>query len=148
MDFDSLEDFIKYEKSMIERSAKISMDKLKEKAKQIVEDKIYGAFEPTVYDRMGLLTENFELEYEWQGDTYICTLKVSGEEHPYNSTWNGKAYPFDEIINYYFAEGHGWGKGSNRPAVDALKLTQEEMIETGKAMKILLEELKKYFDIE
>jgi len=147
-DFDSIESFIREAKKQIENTMKKEMlPALKEKAQEIVITKIYSAYTPKIYERTNELIEAFEIECKWEGDTCWGILKVKEDLHSDNPTWKGQIYPLDEIINYYFAEGHGWGEGTNRPAVDTLALTNEEMIETGEALRIIYDELKKHFDI-
>lgn len=145
--YNSIDDFIANAKKKVEESIISVLPKLKERAEDIVIEKIYGAYEPTVYYRVGQLLQAFDIKVEWHGNECVGILFVKDITHAPNPTWNGEEYTLDEIINEYFAEGHGWGKGSNRPAVDVMKLTNEEMIETGKALQLLLNELKKYFDI-
>jgi hypothetical protein len=146
--FNSIEDFIEYAKPQIESAMKNDiLPKIKEKAQEIVLTKIYSVYTPKVYQRTMELLDSFQIETKWEGSTYWGILKVKSDLHSDNPTWKGTIYPLDEIINYYFAEGHGWGDGANRPAVDTLSLTNQEMIETGEALELLLNELKKYFDI-
>jgi uncharacterized protein YheU (UPF0270 family) len=144
--FNSIEEFIAQAKNEIEASVKSVLPELKERAEDIVIEKIYGAYEPKVYYRIGQLLQAFDIKCERNGDECIGTLFVKNITHAPNPTWNGEDYTLDEIINEYFVRG-GWGNGSRRQGVNVMELTNQEMIETGQALQLLLNELKKYFDI-
>lgn len=145
--YKDIDSFMKEVRKQVESAMKNKvLPKIKEKAQEIVITKIYSAYTPKIYERTMELIEAFQIETKWEGDTYVGILKVREDLHSDNPTWKGKVYPLDEIINEYFVRG-GWGNGSPRAVVDTLGLTAQEMLETGKALRILLDELRKYFDI-
>jgi hypothetical protein len=148
MVFNSVDDFITNAKNKIESAMKNEvLPKIKEHAQEIIITEIYGSYNPVVYKRMNALLEAFDIECTWDGDTCVGILKVKSELHPYNPTWKGDTYPLDEIINDYFTRGHVYSNGISRPAVDTMGMTAQDMLETGQALQLLLNELKKYFDI-
>lgn len=147
--FADIESFIKEAKYQVEYSMKNELlPKIRETAQDILIREFYK-FTPKIYDRLNLLADSILIKCSWQGDTCIGTLYISTDKHP-TSNWDvfdgNVDHTFDEIINVFLVNGRSYEE-KNDNGIDVLGLTQEEMVETGEAMQILYNELKKKFDI-
>lgn len=146
MDFDDISSLENYIMPKLRDSLDdVMTNKIKEKARDIINDKIYGAYEPSMYERMMLLTEQFEVKTIASGDEVISELFIKDGDHPYNETWVGKIYSFREILTDYFVRDHTYTNGKSRDGVDIMVETEEYTMIN--AMRLLLNELKKYFTI-
>jgi hypothetical protein len=149
-DFADVESFYASLRQQIETTMKNELlPQIKETAQDILIREIYSKFTPKIYERLLLLTDSLIIECKWNENELQGVLRVSTDKHPTSNwdEWKGNTdHTFDEIINEFFVNGRSYEK-DNGGGVDVLGLTQEEMIETGEAMQILYNELRKRFDI-
>lgn len=147
MDFDDISSLENYIMPKLRDSLDdVMTNKIKEKARKIINDKWYGKYKPSMYDRMMLLTEQFEVKTIASGNEVISELFIKDVDHPYNETWLGdKIYSFEEIITSYMVRDHTYTNGKSRAGVDTMAETEEYAMTN--AMRLLLNELKKYFTI-
>jgi hypothetical protein len=151
-DYVDIESFYASLKREVEHVMKDELlPEIKETAQDILIREIYSKFTPKVYKRINELTDSLIIQCKWISDTeYQCILRVSTDIHP-TSNWDAfkgnTDHTFDEIINEFFVNGRSYEEKNDEYSVDVLGLTQQEMIETGQAIQILYNELKKKFDI-
>lgn len=151
VDFADVESFYASMRQQVESIMKNELlPQIKETAQDILIREIYTKFTPKLYERLNLLTDSLIIECKWISDTeYQGILRVSTDQHP-TSNWNlwknNTDHTFDEIINEFFVNGKSY-KEDKGDGINVLELTQKEMIETGEAMQILYNELRKRFDI-
>jgi hypothetical protein len=150
-DFADEDKFIEALKYQVEFTMKNELlPEIKETAQDIIIREIYSKFTPKIYERTMDLISSLIIECKWISNNEIQgILKVSTDEHP-TSNWDvfkgNEDHTFDEIINEFFVNGRSY-KEDKGDGIDVLGLTQEEFIDTGKALQIIYNELKKKFDI-
>lgn len=146
MDFDSIEDFEQYANGKIAQCGDEYLKSIKRKAIEIVNDKIYGAYNPSVYSRQMALVEAFNIRKNSNGKGIELVLETKDDLHPQNDTWVGnKVYPLSEIILDYFKKDHTYKNGIHRNGYDVQADIEEYAF--GEALNLLYSELKKSFDI-
>ena len=140
MVFDNFDDFENYAKNAIQNCGDEYLRKVKEKGKQIIQEKILNAYSPSVYQRIGEILDSLDTEKKPDGNGVMLIVKGKEDIHS-PSNWIGKNYPLDEIVFDYFKRNHIYKNGKHRSGVDV----QEELEEYafGEALQILYNELQK-----
>jgi hypothetical protein len=107
---------------------------------------IYDSYSsPTVYNRtMEFLNSAKITPVQNNNGEYYIEIYISEEVHSPNG-WYPEEKTLSEIADY-FAEGYGYGRNGGK--FNTMETINEEYIETGKALKDMLNYLRKNFDIK
>lgn len=145
--YDSLDDFYKDLLNSMAKSGLIAMEKAKQVAYQYIDDNWYNKYPnglnsntTNTYDRLGLMVDSLDLDYEINGSEIIFILKIKDNElHPSSNSWNSNEIGYDELYKFY---------SNNYGEQDILEYTQENFFEDGQVLNIILGSLKSQgFDI-
>lgn len=146
MDFNDIDSFYK---KLISDSEKYMNDvvlpKIKEKARELIQEEWYGRYDPNMYIRDYSLLDAFEIKCEVNGSEIIGTLYIKDQNHIYNETWVGKSYALEEIITDYMVRDHMYLNRIPRKGFDVMSATEEYAF--GQGLTLLLNKLKKSYNI-
>lgn len=153
--YNSIEEF--YEKALVQE-IKEALEKVAIEIQQTIRlnilTEIYGSFTPEVYKRTYELlnsvwinpvvkdSNNFYIEIEIPNDVLHSNPRIF--PNPDIGVAVGE-HPSLAKVAEIFATGVAYGRGGKN--IDVIKDTEDEYIETGKALKLVINELKKKFDV-
>lgn len=140
MDYNNIDDFYKQLDIATMNSMKKLATQIKEGLRRLINDEIYGSYQPQHYQRMGSLLDSIRVDIiqngicDWSLDIYF-----SSDKHPNNNTWIGEESSFSEIFGKFAEDGFYRRDRS----IDIMGMGYEEWIATGKALSLIKSYLQK-----
>ena len=144
MDFDSIGAFKQYAINKIQQCGTPTLEDIKTKAIEIMNDGWFSKYNPSEYNRIGDMVNAFKIVKSPTGDGIELRIDLEDREHM-PSNWVGGNYPLSEIILDYMPKSHTYVNEKSRPGVNIKEKTESYTVAEG--LQHLLDELKKYFDI-
>ena len=148
-DYDDLDEFYKE----LEKQTIASLEKTAQEIRQgwmdLIETEIYDSYSPSVYNRQNSLYNSIMISpVRKSNGEYIIDIYALEELHTENGTWRDDWLDNTTYSNIFdrFKENGFYGRDGE--SIDVIKMTNEEWIENGKANKLILNYLSKWFDIE
>ena len=118
-------------------------DDVKRAMEDYIENKIYGSYDPFVYERTNAFKNSVKIEpVNLSNNQYSIRIYIPDEEHIYSPQWRDSTLTYSQIADM-FASGNGYAR--NGVNYDVVSETQKN--EVKKAIKELLNHLKTKFDI-
>lgn len=114
----------------------------------LIETEIYNSYSPSVYKRQNSLYNSILISpIKKSNGEYSIEIYPSESLHTENPTWRDDWLENTTYSNIFdrFAEDGFYGRDG---AVDVTEMTREEWIENGKANKLILNYLSRWFDIK
>ena len=132
-----LEKEVKTELSVIAKKIKADIDKY-------IEDNIYNAYEPFIYERTKELAKSCKITpVQNVGGEWYIEVYIEEEVHKNPSNWRGEQRTFSEIIEFFENGEASWRNGK----VETISLAERTWADMGKALRELQNFLKTKYDI-
>lgn len=134
------------EKDIKEALKEVSLQ-IKKDIEDYIDENIYNAYEPLVYERTRKLFESVEVTpVKKVGEEWYVEIYISEEKHSENKYWHEEEKGYDKIIEFFEKGKADW---RDNEKVETISLAEKEWIgkQTGKAYKEILEHLKSKYDI-
>ena len=132
-----LEKEVKTELSVIAKKIKADIDKY-------IEDNIYNAYEPFIYERTKELAKSCKITpVQNVGGEWYIEVYIEEEVHKNPSNWRGEQRTFSEIIEFFENGEASWRNGK----VETISLAERTWVDMGKALRELQNFLKTKYDI-
>ena len=132
-----LEKEVKTELSVIAKKIKADIDKY-------IEDNIYNAYEPFIYERTKELAKSCKITpVQNIGGEWYIEVYIEEEVHKNPSNWRGEQRTFSEIIEFFENGEASWRNGK----VETISLAERTWADMGKALRELQNFLKTKYDI-
>lgn len=132
-----IEKEVKTELSVIAKKIKADIDKY-------IEDNIYNAYEPFIYERTKELAKSCKITpVQNIGGEWYIEVYIEEEVHKNPSNWRGEQRTFSEIIEFFENGEASWRNGK----VETISLAERTWVDMGKALRELQNFLKTKYDI-
>jgi hypothetical protein len=146
MDFDSIEQMYAELEKQVKTALIIEAQKIKLAIEEYIANEIYGSYpNPSFYQRTGELLNSVEVSPVTNSNgEYIIEIYIKPDEHS-ASNWIGSNRTLPEIMNW-FSSGEAYAR--NGAKLDAMGITYDDIVESGKCFSNLLDYLRRRgFDI-
>ena len=148
-DYDDLDGFYKELEKQTIASLERTAQEIRRGWMDLIETEIYNSYSPSVYNRQNSLYNSIIISpVRKSNGEYSIDIYASEELHSKNDTWRDDWLDNTTYSNIFdrIAKDGFYGRGGK--SIDVIKMTNEEWIENGKANKLILNYLSKWFDIE
>lgn len=149
-DYNDLDEFYRELEKQTIASLERTAQEIRQGWMDLIQTEIYESYSPRVYNRQKALYYSIMISpVKKTNGEYSIEIYASDELHLENSTWiENEEEPNTTYSGIFdrFAKDGFYGRGGE--SIDVVKMTNEEFIENGRANKLILNYLSRWFDIK
>ena len=142
--YDSIESLYRDLEKEVKTELSVMAKKIKADIDKYIEDNIYNAYEPFIYERTKELAKSCKITpVQNIGGEWYIEVYIEEEVHKNPSNWRGEQRTFSEIIEFFENGEASWRNGK----VETISLAERTWVDMGKALRELQNFLKTKYDI-
>ena len=142
--YNSIESLYKDIENDIKKELRVIAVKIKADIDKYIEDNIYNAYEPFIYERTKELAKSCKITpVQNVGGEWYIEIYILDETHKNPSNWSDEQRTFGEIIEFFENGEASWRNGK----VETISLAERTWADMGKALRELQNFLKTKYDI-
>ena len=142
--YDSIESLYRDLEKEVKTELRVIARKIKADIDKYIDDNIYNAYEPFIYERTKELGKSCKVTpVQNIGGEWYIEVYIKEEVHKNPSNWRGEQRTFDEIIEFFENGEATWRNGK----VETISLAEKKWVTMGKALREIQNFLKSKYNI-